>query len=156
MEHVGSLKSVILTDSGAIGRDKTRRVSGRRYDRDACRGFYHQEWRGQPAWIQLVADNMMAGCPRALLRLQYFRDQEVAEVLYHEVGHHLHFSVGSAARGDEEAAEYWCRRLVRIHFRLRYWYLRPVFLLLRPIALLVQRTEDYRKYVKARGAGYVI
>jgi len=152
MEHVGSLKSVILTGSSAIGRGKTRRVSGRRYDRNACRGFYHREWHGQPAWIQLVADNISASCPRALLRLQYFRDQEVAEVLYHEVGHHLHFSVGSAARGDE-AAEYWRKRLFRIHFRRRYWYLRPVFLLLRPIVLLVQRTYDYRKYVKARGAG---
>jgi len=153
MEHVGGLKSVILTDSGSIGTGKTRRVAGRKYDRNACRGFYHQQWRGQPAWIQLVADNIVADCPPSLLRVQFVRDQEVAETLYHEVGHHLHFSVGSAARGDEEAAEYWRRRLSRIHFRRRYWYLRPVFLVLKPFVLLVQRTDGYRRYARSRGTG---
>src|SRR5262245_59547583 len=101
MEHAGGLKSVILTDSASIGRGKTRRVAGRKYDRNACRGFYHQQWRGQPAWIQLVVDNIVASQSPAFLRVQLVRDQTVADTLYHEVGHHLHFSFGSAARGDE-------------------------------------------------------
>src|SRR5215510_8995425 len=90
-----------------VGREKTGRVGCRKYDRDKCCGFYYQEWRGQPAWIQLVTDNIIAGCPTFLMRLQLFRDQGVAEVLYHEVGHHLHMTVGSATRGGEEAAESW-------------------------------------------------
>lgn len=134
-EHRGGLQSVVLTNSASIGRGKTRRVAGRKHDRNECRGFYYQAWRGKPAWIQLVTDNVVAGCPASLLRLQLFRDLQVAEVLYHEVGHHLHLTVGSGARGDEEGAEYWRRRLLRIHFRCRYWYLRPVIWVL-PVRFL--------------------
>ena len=138
-EHVGGLRSVVLTDSAGIGREKTGRVGCRKYDRDKCRGFYYQEWRGQPAWIQLVTDNIIAGCPTFLMRLQLFRDQGVAEVLYHEVGHHLHMTVGSATRGGEEAAESWRKRLSRIHFRRRYWYLRPIVVVLQPLVQFLRR-----------------
>src|SRR5262245_7313753 len=88
-----------------IGRGKTRRVAGRRYDINSCRGFYNFRWRGQQAWIQLVADNIVAGYPTPLLCFQLLRDLVVAQTLYHEVGHHLHEAVGSATRGGEEAAE---------------------------------------------------
>ena len=104
-EHLGRLQSVVLTDSASIGRGKTRRVEGKKYDRNSCRGFYHREWHGEPAWIQLVTDNIVAGYAASpLLRLQPFRDQAVAEVLFHEVGHHLHTTVGSATSGGEKSA----------------------------------------------------
>jgi hypothetical protein len=76
-----------------------------------------------------------------LMHLQIFRDLEVGDVLYHEVGHHLHATVGSATRGGEEAAEYWRRRLSGIHFRRRYWYLRPVFSVLRPFDKFLRRAS---------------
>src|SRR5688572_9355952 len=138
-EHLGGLKSVVLTDSASIGRGKTRRVAGRKFDRNACCGFYYQAWRGQPAWIQLIADNILAGYPAPLLRVQLFRDLEVANALYHEVGHHLHETVGSATHGGEEAAEYWRKRLFHIHFRHRYWYLRPIILVLKTPVRFLQR-----------------
>jgi hypothetical protein len=73
------------------------------------------------------------------MRLQVIRDLEVAEVLYHEVGHHLHMTVGSATRGGEEAAEYWRKRLTVIHFKRRYWYLRPIVPVLKALVPLVRR-----------------
>src|SRR6185436_11577680 len=100
-EHIGGLKSVVFTDSASIGRGKTRRVAGRKYDRNACRGFYYQGWNGKPAWIQLVADSVVAGYPPFLLRFQLLRDLVVAEVLYHEVGHHLQARAGSTGHGGE-------------------------------------------------------
>jgi hypothetical protein len=36
-------------------------VSDRKYDRNSCRGFYKYQGRGQPAWIRLVTDNIVAG-----------------------------------------------------------------------------------------------
>ena len=75
-----------ITDSASIGRGKTHRVVGRKYDRNAYRGFYCQEWHGKPAWIQLVADNIVAGYPTFLLRFQLLRDLVVAEVLYNASG----------------------------------------------------------------------
>jgi hypothetical protein len=138
-EQLVNLRSIVLTDSVSIGRGKTRRVSGRKYDRNACRGFYYQAWRGRPAWIQLVADNIVAGCPAFLLHLQLFRDHQVAQTLYHEVGHHLQKTIGSTVRGEEEVAEYWRDRLVKMHFQHRYRYLRPVVLVLKtPVQFLQQ------------------
>ena len=135
-EHVGGLRSVVLTDATGIGRGKTIRVGGRKYDRNRCRGFYNREWRGQMAWIQLMTDNIVEGSPTFLLRFQLFRDLAVADTLYHEVGHHLHETIGSATRGGEEAAEYWRRRLLRIHFRRQYQSVRPVLRVLKPLASL--------------------
>ena|SRR5436309_4358316 len=88
-----------ITDSASIGRGKTHRVVGRKYDRNACRGFYCQEWHGKPAWIQLVADNIVAGYPTFLLRFQLLRDLVVAEVLYNASG--LDGRQGSAGKRPE-------------------------------------------------------
>jgi len=123
---LGGLGSVVLTTSASIGRGKTHRVGGRKYYRSDCRGFYHAGARGELAWIELVTDNMLAGWPKPVLALQFARDVVVSETLYHEVGHHLHTTVGSRGRSDEAAADDWRRRLTRGHFTKRYWYLRPL------------------------------
>src|SRR5438094_812312 len=65
-EHVGGLRSIVLTSSAAIGRGKTGRVGGRKYLRGHCRGFYHQEWHGEPAWIEIVVDRSIGPIPRFL------------------------------------------------------------------------------------------
>ena len=66
----------------------------------------------------------------------------LAHSLYHEVGHHLDSTIGSASRTGEAAAEDWRRRLTRIHTRRRYWYLLPMFVLIRMIFRLLQRSID--------------
>jgi hypothetical protein len=141
-EHVGGLRPIVLTDSASIGRGKARRVAGKRYERSACRGFYYQEWRGKPAWIQLVTDNIVAGYPKFLLRIQLLRDLLLAEVLYHEVGHHLQNRIGSNKRGDEGAAEYWSERFSKIHASRHYSYLRLVRFILKPALRLWLRLID--------------
>jgi hypothetical protein len=123
---LGGLGSIVLTDSISIGRGKTHRVGGRKYDRSDCRGFYHAGTRREVAWIELVTDNMLTGWPKPVFAFQFARDVVVSETLFHEVGHHLHATVGSRGRSDEGAAEDWRRRLTRGHFRKRYWYLRPL------------------------------
>lgn len=124
---VGSLGTIVLTDSATIGRGKTPRVGGRKYNRSECRGFYHPATRQGEAWIELVADNIVAGWPKAILALQFPRDVVVAKTLFHEIGHHLHATVGSAARSGEGAAEDWRLRLSRGYFPKRYWHLRLIF-----------------------------
>jgi hypothetical protein len=142
-EHLSGLQSVVLTDTASIGRGKTRRVGGRKYNRNSCRGFYNYQWRGQPAWIQLVTDNIVAGYPTSLLRVQLLRDLIVAQTLYHEIGHHLHEAVGSATRGGEDAAEYWRKRLLKIHVQRRYGYLRPLAPVLKAFTQLLIRLTGH-------------
>jgi hypothetical protein len=65
-----------------------------------------------------VADNIVGRYKRPLLDIM--KDVIVGPVLYHEVGHHLHETVGSAARGDEVSADDWSSRLMEVHFRRCY------------------------------------
>ena len=126
-EHVIGLAAIVLTDSASMKRGKTHRVSGRKYTNRECRGFYHPQWRGQEAWIELVVDNMMADFPKPLWRVQFMRDLIVSRTLFHEIGHHVHGTVASAARSSEAAADEWRERLTGLYFRKRYWYLLPLF-----------------------------
>src|SRR5688572_21998138 len=70
-EHVGGIDAVVLTDSEAVGKGKTRRVGKRKYLRKECRGFYHARSRAGGAWIELVVDNIVpSAIPKALLWFQ--------------------------------------------------------------------------------------
>jgi hypothetical protein len=125
-EHVAGLEAIVLTDSASIGKGKTNRVRGRKYKRNECLGFYHPAWKGQLPWIEIVVDNMLRGIPPRAFVLSSLRDFVIGDTLYHEIGHHLHETVGSAARGGEYSADDWSRRLRRIHEQRRHRYLRPL------------------------------
>ena len=55
----------------------------------------------------------------------------MAEVLYHEIGHHLHRTVAREHEETENVAEKWRRRLSRYYLRRKYWYFIPVAYLTR-------------------------
>ena len=148
---LGSLGTVVLTDSASIGRGKTHRVGGRKYNRSDCLGFYHAATRQEVAWIELVADNMVARWPKPILALPFARDLVVSQTLFHEVGHHLFATVGSRARSDEGAAEDWRLRLSRGYFRKHYWYLRP---LVRLATVLIARLRRLTSSGRASRAAH--
>lgn len=142
--HLSGLGTVVLTDAAAIGVGKTQRVAGRKYDRNACLGFYHRKRGGTPASIEIVVDNAVAGWPAFALQLNLFRDLVLARVLFHELGHHLDATIGAAAPSGEAAAEDWGRRLRRLYFRRRYWWLRPFAVAFRPVARWMHRRAQSR------------
>ena len=142
VQHTAGLRAVVLTDSGSIGRGKTGRVQGRKYQRSECLGFYHRAWRGEQPWIELVVDNIVSSHSRPLLRWQLFRDLYVAQTLFHEVGHHLDETIGSAARGGEASAEDWQKRLAKLHVRKRYRYLRALRPVFRAAGWILRRIAD--------------
>lgn len=131
--HFNGLSAIVLTEASQVkGRKDGRRP---RANRSAiAAGRYHQRWRGEPAWIELIVDNVVRDIPRPLRFLQFARDVAFARVLFHEVGHHLHATVGSAGREGESGARAWERRLSIMHFRQRYWFVRPLSPFFRPLA----------------------
>jgi hypothetical protein len=144
-QHFAGLATIILTDSTAIGGGKTKRVGGRKYERRDCRGFYHARQPNEPAWIEVVIDNVVQVLPMPFNKIQLARDLILAETLFHEIGHHLHSTIGSAARSHEAAAEDWCQRLTRLHFRKRYWYLLPLLSLARGVLTVGQTAAHFFK-----------
>jgi hypothetical protein len=134
--HVGGLSAVVLTDAATADARKTRRM--RKNRRGVPLGRYHAAWSGEKAWVEIVVDRIVPTCPRHLVMFQWARDLTLAQVLFHEVGHHLDATVGAPARSGEPAAEAWRRRLTAVHFRRRYWYFRPAVPLLRLFALFAR------------------
>jgi hypothetical protein len=129
--YLSGLQSVVLTNAKALGKGKTQRVRGRKHRLQRCRGFYHPVRKGQPAWIEIVVDNVIAAQGAGSLhcfamRLSIARNLTFAEILFHEVGHHLDETIGSPARSGEAAAEAWSLRLTASYFRRHYWYLMPI------------------------------
>jgi hypothetical protein len=76
--------------------------------------------------------------PKPFHKLQVARDAAFGRVLFHEVGHHLHLTVGSAGRGGESSADAWENRLSRMHMRKRYGYLSPLFPVLRIVVRVLR------------------
>ncbi len=152
-EHLSGLGSVVLTNAQAVGRGKTHRIRGRKYRRNACRGFYHQATQRERAWIEIVVDTTVHPLPRPLLFTGVVPEFLLAQALYHEVGHHLDATVGSASRAGEAAAEDWRRRLTKIHMRRRYWYFLPLLVVLRFIFRLFGPAIDHKINEAKRQAG---
>jgi hypothetical protein len=145
-QYLSGVRSVVLTNASAIGRGKTRRVAGKKYARRDCFGFYHPKTNGEQPWIEIVVDNILArwfnrGVSRFLTAIPFVRDTAFAQVLYHEVGHHVERIIGAPAPAGEAAAEAWKERLCGIYFRKRYWYLRPLARLVKVATALKGRLE---------------
>src|SRR5688572_1777939 len=111
--HCRGLGAIVLTDTHTTRSRGTRRSRASR--RGTVLGTYHRPWKGEPAWIELVVDEIVKDLPRPLDRIGLVRDMTVGRVLFHEVGHHLDATVGSVGRTGEHGAEAWGRRLSRAY-----------------------------------------
>jgi hypothetical protein len=132
--YLSNIQAIVLTDADSQNAGKTQRMRGRKFDRRASRGFYHPQQTGSAASIHIVVDNVVAAAPVPfLLSFRLFREQLLADVLFHELGHHLDVIVGAFAHGGEAAADDWSRRLNRTYFRRRHWWLRPIARVLLPL-----------------------
>lgn len=123
--YLYGLGTVVLTN--ASGLPRRRRVKTRSRRRKVaiarCRGLYHRRWRGQAAWIEIFVDNCLHGLPPYFQRLTFFIESAVAEVFFHELGHHIHATVAPEYREPEAVAERYSRHLLRPYLRRRYWWL---------------------------------
>src|SRR5688572_1877596 len=121
--HLIGLSSIVLTESATTVKVKMRRRGGKKYRPKDRLGFYRPAW-GDGAIICLIVDNILAHEGAAWLQVK--RDLIIADVLFHEVGHHLNANMGLIARDDEASAEAWSLKLWRLHVRKRYSFLIPL------------------------------
>lgn len=128
------LKRIVLTNASALSRDQRRQTNWadkRQYRLGEVRAVYHPPSQGQPAWIEVFVDNVLRGWPRWFLCcVPMIRHMVFAETVYHEIGHHIHWTIHPEYAEREAAANKWARRLTTYFARRRYWYLLPVALVL--------------------------
>ncbi len=151
-KYLSGLKSIVLTNSDNLNHERKRRKTLWRKRKVAIResrGLYHQKWQGQAAWIEIFVDNTIRDWPSWTLAFPFFRDFAFAEVLFHEIGHHIHRTQAPEHREREDVAEKWGERLTLYFFRRKYWYItfpvRFMSLLLNPFCHFWSRSSDPRR-----------
>jgi hypothetical protein len=117
------LGRVVLTNSSDLASDQKKPARGHRSGRRVL-GGYHPAWKGEPARIELYVDHILEGQSRWSMWIPPAADLVLGDVLFHEVGHHVHRVRRPERRGAELVAEDWAERLQRDYFGRRYWYLR--------------------------------
>jgi hypothetical protein len=142
-QHLIGLKSVVLTNSSGLPRKLRRAVTKLRKRKVRiveARGLYHQEWHGQQAWIEIFVDNTLKLCERRWwTRLGFLREAEFADVLFHEIGHHIHYTTRPEYREKEDVADVWKVRLNNNYLRGHAKLLRAVFYPVRPLIEILRK-----------------
>ncbi len=138
------LHAIVLTNVSALSRkERDRKTWGRRrVVLGETLGYYSQEWRGNPAHITILVDNLERRWRGGWLRVGFIRDMVLSELLFHELGHHIHRVHRPEYEGKENVADKWSKRLTRKFMSGRYWYLLPI---VAPIALIAGLTGDITK-----------
>ena len=107
-----------------------------------CLGTYHHATRSSNAVVWLYVDNILKSWPTWICRVPFVRHLLIEDVLYHEIGHHIHAVHKPVFEGRENVAEDWEARLGKRFFKARYWYLMPV---LYPIAISRRLAKRIKK-----------
>ena len=133
-EYLQGLESIVLSSQIRLprkGRRKKFLSRGRKISSSDVLGFYSQSWKGRPAYIELYVDKILAQAPGLTLYIPLARFILFAQVLYHEIGHHLHKTQYPEFKEKEDVAEEWRKKLTKIAVRNRYRHLMPLIKLYR-------------------------
>jgi hypothetical protein len=146
-KYLVGLKTIILTNSSALSRDQRRQKTwsrNRKVRLSECRGSYSRATKSSPATVWLYVDNIVRDLPGWMTRPPLLRYMVPSDVLYHEIGHHIHTVHKPIHEEREDVAVEWSRKLWSHFLRKRYWYLMPV---LYPPAKLFRFTKASKRYV---------
>jgi hypothetical protein len=144
-KYTVGLKTVVLTNQGALSRNQRRQKlcqRGRKHRLAHARGAYYRATTYRPATVWLYVDDSFQSQPRWTLRVPILRYLSLAPVLYHEIGHHIHAVHRPVYEGKENVAEKWSNYLSGQFLRKHYWYARPVLYVMWLMIRVAKRVRD--------------
>jgi len=127
-EFLTGLQSIVLTNRAILNHDEKRQKTwsrNRKIRLAAALGYYTEAAKSAGASIVLYVDNLTDGSDNWVARLPLLRYLLAGDILYHEIGHHIHAAHRPVHKGKEDVAEYWSGKLLWRFVRKRYWYLSP-------------------------------
>ena len=127
-EHLKGLRTITITNSDYMRKWLKGKYTQekRRFRAADCRGMYS----GGQIW--LILDQIYDA--ELFMIIPPVRTIFIGEVLYHEIGHHIHAMEQAGFRKDKEAfADEWRDKLMQTFMRQRYWYLTGVLRLFSPL-----------------------
>ena len=122
-EHLKGLRQVVLTNSACVLKTHKGKYTfdGKRMRAADLRGFYGD------GYIFLIIDRILDHHLQWFLLVPMFKNLAIGEILYHELGHHIHRRNEPGFRDNREAvADEWSDELLVEFFKQRYWYLAKV------------------------------
>ena len=127
-EYLNGLDRVVLSHTSTFARTRRRQQTysrGHKVLTAQSRGMYHAAYKGEPAWIEIIVDNVLPERAAyrwigALVWPRWLGDYIVSEVLYHELGHHIHRTLKPEHREQEDIADEWQKKLTRAMMRSRH------------------------------------
>jgi len=151
-KYLRGLRTVVLRDFTTLNYDRRRAKTWSRKKKVSVRksgGVYHQEWKGEPAWIEIFVDNLINShegwfAEKVVPKIPLMRDMIFAETLYHEIGHHIHKTQAPVHKEREDVADKWQTWLTRYYFKHKYWYV------LMPLAVLFWPFFKIRRVLKKK------
>ena len=144
-KYLMGLRRIVITNSSGLPRNELRKkVKSRKkkFSASEVRGFYHQQTGDSSAWIEVFVDKITGYEIGLYRKIPLLREMAFAEVLYHEVGHHIHKVLKREHREQEDIADEWEGKLLALYVREKYWYILPF---LRLVTKLTQ-TKLYQGY----------
>jgi hypothetical protein len=136
-KYLTGLGAVVLTNSGALPtkrRNQTTKTRHRKVRIGKAAGLYHPAANGNRAWIEIFLDNALRGFEMGWwLRVPFVRESKLSDVLFHEIGHHIHYAIRPDYREREDVADVWKVRLQRNYHRQRFSWIRIVSRFVRPL-----------------------
>lgn len=132
-EYLVGLYRITLTNSENLRSVRGKITSEKRRFRLAdCQGLYRK------GHIFLIIDQVFSQYPEVFLIVPPFKTFVIGEVLYHEIGHHIHRLDEPGYRTDKErVADEWRNKLLQLFLRQRYWYLAWTATVFRPLFRLI-------------------
>jgi len=151
-KYLKALSEVVLTNTSGLSRARRRSVTksrNRKVRQATALGLYHPAWKAQPAWIEIFVDNTLRRWERGFwLGIPFIREALLSDVLFHEVGHHIHYTSRPEHKEREDVADTWKVKLQRNHSRIRHPLLRAITLPLRPLIRALGKLLAWKMFQK--------
>jgi hypothetical protein len=147
-KYLVGLKTIVLTNRAGLTRDKRKQKvwSRNRMVRLAdALGSYSSARRSSPATVWLYVDNIVRMQDAWWKWAPPCRYIMSGDVLYHEIGHHIHAVHRRIHEGPENVAEDWSRKLTGNFLRKHYWYLFPLLYVLARVVVPIYRRFKKKK-----------
>jgi hypothetical protein len=152
-KYLIGLKEVVFTNSSGLSRKRRRSVTKARKRKVRiveARGIYHPAGHANQAWIEILVDNTLKNWEKGWwLSFRFYRDSLLGDVLFHEIGHHIHARVQPEFREKEDVADGWKLRLARQYFRFRHPWLRVLLVPFQPLINMLSKANS--RYEFRRG-----
>ncbi len=128
-KYLKGLDCVVLMNLGGLSRkDRVGKVWSRkrRFHKSYILARYHPRSRNSQPDIELRVDKIIEGLKGKFLRLPFLREFVFSHVLFHELGHHIHYTIRPEHKEKEDVADQWATKLSVNFIRKKYWYALPI------------------------------